>query len=155
METQRDVIQARLDAVQWEYGDKDPVAIDELTHRIVTTGRKFSLISYSDLVKGVEFHFPNVRSGEPYCIDIYDWSELDRRIIGDCLGYISWRSYTKAKFMASALVVARLESKPSDIFFEWMETLGVLPNVYRDTVLAFWAEQVKRAHHWYKYGKQI
>jgi len=57
--------------------------------------------------------------------------------------------------MASALVVAQLESKPSDIFFEWMESLGVLPDTKEDTVLAFWSAQVKKAHHWYKYGKQI
>ena len=150
-----DPIQAKLEAVQWEYADKDLEAVNELTGRIAETGRKFGLISYSDLVKGIEFHFPNIAGGRTYRIDTYDWSGLDRRIIGDCLGYISWRSYTEAQFMASALVIARLESKPSDIFFEWMETLGVLPNTKEDTVLAFWSLQVKKAHHWYKYGKKI
>lgn len=150
-----DPIQAALDAVEWEYADRDLAAIDELTKRIADTGRKFGLISYSDLVKGIEFHYPNINSGRPYRIDTYDWSGLDRRITGDCLGYISWRSYTQAKFMASALVIARLESKPSDIFFSWMEQLGVLPDTREDTVLTFWSQQVKKAHHWYKYGRQI
>jgi len=150
-----DQIQAQLDAIQWEYADQDLVAINELTTRIADTGRKFGLISYSDLVRGVNFHYPNINNGEAYQIFTHDWSGLNRRIIGDCLGYISWRSYTEAKFMASALVIARLESKPSDIFFEWMESLGVLPDVNEDTVLAFWSEQIKRAHHWYKYGKQL
>jgi hypothetical protein len=64
-------------------------------------------------------------------------------------------SYMEAGFMCSALVIARLESKPSDIFFEWMETLEILPNLRDDTVLAFWSEQVKKAHQWYKYGKRF
>ena len=56
--------------------------------------------------------------------------------------------------MASALVIGRLESRPADNFFEWMEYLEVLPNTKEDTVLKFWAEQVKLAHQWYKYGKR-
>ena len=64
-------------------------------------------------------------------------------------------SYLEAEFMASALVMGRAESKPSDSFFEWMEYLNVLPNLKEETVLAFWSEQVKKAHHWYKYGKKI
>ncbi len=150
-----DAIAEKLKLIEWEYADKDPLALNELQNRIEDTGRKFSLISYSDLVKGVDFHYSNINDGNPYRISIYEWSGLDRRIIGDCLGYISMESYLKAGFMASALVVARLESKPSDIFFEWMESLGVLPDLKEETVLAFWSEQVKKAHHWYKYGKKI
>lgn len=150
-----DPIQTQLDIIQWEYGDKDPAAIKELTARIEKTGRMFSLISYSDLVRGVAFHFPNIGNGEAYYIHTHDWTGLDRRIIGDCLGYISWKSYSQWKFMASALAIARLESKPSDLFFEWMETLGVLPDLNESTVLEFWASQVKKAHHWYRYGKQL
>ena len=150
-----DPIANKLIAIQWEYADQDPIALAELSKRIEETGKKFSLISYSDLVKGIEFHYPNINDGEAYCISIYEWSGLNRRIIGDCLGYISMQSYLEADFMASALVIARLEPKPSDIFFEWMESLGVLPDTKEDTVLAFWTEQVKKGHHWYKYGKQI
>mgnify|MGYP003966944281 FL=1 len=150
-----DPIADKLKAIEWEYANKDSKALGELQKRIEETGRKFSLISYSDLVNGIEFHYPNINNGEAHCISIYEWSGLDRRIIGDCLGYISMQSYLEAEFMASALVVAQLESNPSDIFFEWMESLGVLPDTKEDTVLAFWSAQVKKAHHWYKYGKQI
>jgi hypothetical protein len=47
------------------------------------------------------------------------------------------------------LVVNKAEFKPSDQFFKWMEELGVLPNLKEDTILAFWADQVNRAHNWY------
>lgn len=146
---------AKLDLVEWEYADKDPDAISELQSRIEAKGRQFGLISYTDLVRGVDFHYPNINQGKPYRINIHGWSGLDRRIVGDCLGFISKESYLAHGFMASALVIARLESKPSDMFFEWMVSLGVLPDLKEETVLAFWVEQVKKAHHWYKYGKQI
>lgn len=151
-----DSIAAALQAVQWQYADQDLRAIDVLTGRIRETGRKFGLISYTDLVDGIEFHYRNINNGAPHQISVWgEWTGLDRRIIGDCLGFISRNSYLEAGFMASALVIARQESKPSDIFFEWMRDLGVLPNLREDTVLAFWSEQVKRAHHWYRYGKKL
>lgn len=150
-----DPIVEKLNAIEWEYGDKDPRAISELRSRIEETGRKFRLISYTDLVRGVDFHYPNIKQGGPFRINTHEWSGLDGRIVGDCLGFISRESYLKHKFMASALVIARLESKPSDLFFEWMKTLGALPNLSESAVLTFWVEQVKRAHHWYKYGKEL
>lgn len=151
-----DDLEERFDEMEWEYGDKDLHAIDVLTGRIKEAGRKFSLISYTDLVSGVAFHYPNINSGEPHFISVFgEWGGLDRRIIGDCLGYISMRSYKEAGFLASALVVARLESKPSDIFFEWMRDLGVIENTSDSNVLAFWTDQVKKAHQWYKYGRRI
>lgn len=150
-----DPVIAKLNAITWEYADQDLDAIAELRTRIEQAGRKFGLISYTDLVKGIDFHYPNINQGQPLRINVYEWSGLERRIIGDCLGYISRESYLASGFMASALVIARMESKPSDIFFEWMRTLGVLADIKEDTVLAFWVEQVKKAHHWYKYGKRI
>lgn len=152
-----DLIEKRMAEVQWEYADKDLAAIDQLTARIAKTGRKFALISYTDLVSGIPFHYPNINSNKPHFINVYggEWTGLDRHIIGDCLGFISMHSYLEAKFMASALVVARSESKPSDMFFDWMKNIGALPNTSEMAVLAFWSGQVKKAHHWYKYGKQI
>lgn len=150
-----DDVARQLREIEWDYATTDVTALGELRNRVEDTGRRFQLISYTDLVKGVDFHYPSINGGAPYRINIRDWSGLDRRIVGDCLGRISMESYLEAGFMASALVIARLESKPSDIFFEWMKRLGVLPDTREDTVLAFWADQVKRAHHWYKYGQQL
>ncbi|MBT6053352.1 MAG: hypothetical protein HOI47_09835 [Candidatus Scalindua sp.] len=150
-----DKIEEKLKSIKWEYADQDLPAIEALEERIASTGNRFGLISYSDLVEDIDFHFPNINQGSPYRIRIYEWSGLDRSIIGDCLGYISMRSYSEAQFMASALVIARLESKPSDIFFKWMVSLNIIPDLSEDSVLKFWTEQVKKAHHWYKYGKKI
>ena len=144
-----------LRAIVWDYADKDLAALAVLRDRIQDTGRNFSLISYTDLVKNIDFHYPNINNGIAYQINLHGWTGLDRKIIGNCLAYLSMESYLEAGFMANALVIARLESKPSDIFFDWMERLEVLPNQDEDTVLAYWCEQVKKAHQWYKYGRRI
>src|SRR3954465_5417895 len=100
-----DEIAQKMAEIGWIYADKDPNALAILEERIADTGRKLGLITYSELVKGVDFRLPNIRKGEPYRIQIYGWSGLDRAILGEFLGYISSRSYDKAGFMASALVV--------------------------------------------------
>jgi len=145
-----DELAQKFRAVQWTYADKDPGARAELTRRIADAGGRLGLITYSDLVRGVTFHLPNIRNGEAYTISVYDWTGLDRRIIGEFLGYISMESWEEGGFLASALVVNKQEYKPSDIFFEWMRQLGVLPDLREDTVLAFWADQVNKGHNWYR-----
>jgi len=149
-----DELALKLQSIRWTYGDKDLNAIAELTAKIEEAGKRQALISYSDLVEDVVFHYSNIGNGEPYRIRTYDWSGLDRKIIGDCLGYICVQSYVAYGFMASALVVERRESQPSGIFFEWMKSLDVLPNLREETVLAFWADQVKKACQWYAYGRR-
>jgi hypothetical protein len=133
--------------MNWQY--EDPVARAELTRRIRQTGAKQKLIVYSDLVRGVAFHVPNIKHAATYLIDTSEWEGLDRALLGSFLGQISAESYMQAGFLASALVVNKSGFRPSDQFFEWMEELGVLPNLTEDTVLAFWADQVNKAHNWY------
>lgn len=149
-----DEVARKMAAWTWSYADKDPAALAILEERIAEAGRNLQLITYSDLVKGVTFHLPNVRSGDAYQISIYDWSGLDRTIIGEFLGYISMRSWNMAGFMASALVVNLTELKPSEHFFHWMQELQLLPDMREETVLAFWADQVNKAHNWFSTGRQ-
>ena len=145
----------KMKAIDWVWADKDPNALALLESRIEETGRNLQMITYSDLVKGVDFHLPNVRNGELYRVPIHDWSGFDRGMVGEFLGMISTRSYCEHGFMASALVVNRLEYKPSDLFFDWMVRLNVLSNNSDDTVLKFWIEQVNKAHNWYKSARLI
>lgn len=64
----------QLQGIVWQYADRDLAALGILRERISDTGRKFGLISYSDIVKGVDFHFSNIGEGRTYRIDTYDWS---------------------------------------------------------------------------------
>ncbi len=149
-----DAVSRRLATSEWTWGDKDPAALTELERRIAREGRKKGLITYSDLVKDVAFRLPNVRNVAPYTIKVYDWSGLDRAITGSFLGYISSRSYRKAGFMASALVVNSGERKPSRHFFDFMHALEVLDDKGEDAVLAFWLGQVEKAHRYYGLGRR-
>jgi hypothetical protein len=142
-----DELCAKMKAIDWIWADKDPNALEILESRIEEKGQNLQTITYSDLVKGVDFHLPNVRNGEAYRVQVYDWSGFDRGMVGEFLGYISTRSYCEQGFMASALVVNRDEFKPSPHFFDWMVRLTVLPNSNDDTVLKFWIEQVNKAHN--------
>ena len=149
-----DELARRMEGLEWKWGDKDPAALAVLERRIAEAGRKLGLITYSDLAKDLSFRLPNLRNGAPYQIAVYNWSGLNREIIGSFLGYISARSYRRAGFMASALAVNRSEYRPSDHFFRFMRELNVLPDDREETILAFWADQVNRAHNWYKSGRR-
>lgn len=139
---------ARMESVAWRYSVEDPIALSELKARIESKGRDRALISYSDLVAGMEFRLPSIQES-PYSIDVHDWSGLDRAIIGDFLGHISMASYRAAGFMASALVVGKHADQPSEHFFDWMEQLRILPNRKPETVITFWVEHVQLAHRYY------
>ena len=62
-------------------------------------------LTYSELANGVTFHLPNVNDGQPYQIDVHDWKDLDRAIVGDFLGTIVADSYRAGRFFASAIVI--------------------------------------------------
>ncbi|MEW6131668.1 MAG: hypothetical protein AB1591_00680 [Pseudomonadota bacterium] len=152
----RNRILAALERTQWEYAPNDQAqALQELAQRIARTGRlNRSLISYSNLVAGVRFQFSNVNNGEPFEIDTHNWHGLHRRIIGDCLGYLSYLSYRDHDFMASSLVAGLVENRPSEIFFEWMQELGAIPNLSEKAITEFWVNEVTKAINWYRQNPQ-
>ena len=150
-----DAIAKKMASINWSYGDKDLNALALLERRIADAGRRLGMITYSELVTGVPFHLPNIHAGATYTITTFDWSGLDRRIIGDFLGYASYRSYSRHGFMASALVVNRDEFRPSWHFFQWMKDLDALPDLEETTINAFWIAQVNRAHNWYKANRRL
>jgi len=145
-----DQLSATLSNLRWKFSDADPVSKSELDRRIAATGRKRGLITYSDLVAGVTFTLPTVNHGAPFQIDVADWSDLDRLVLGDFLGAISSDSYQRAGFLATAIVVNKQEWTPSDHFFKWMADLKVIKSRKPEDVIPFWIEQVNKAHDWYR-----
>ncbi len=153
--TQETIISA-LEEVEWPYALNDEAgALQEFQDRICRTARlNTSLISYSNLVAGFNFQFSNVNNGEPFTIDVHDWQGLHRRIVGDCLGYLSYISFRDYNFMASSLVAGLAENRPSDIFFEWMNELGAIPNMSEKAINSFWVGEVNKAVAWYQRNPQ-
>ena len=111
-----DPIESKMNKIKWSYVEHDPHALAALIARVEDAARHEDLINYSDLVRGVWFHLPNVNKGQPFQIDVHDWQDLDRPILGEFLGYISMLSYHKGKFMASALGLTKQSSDPAIIF---------------------------------------
>lgn len=142
-----DPIQERFDEIQWSYATGDPKALGELEQRIAAAGRKRGLITYSDLVRGVRFELPNLQ--KPRTIDVSDWQEIDRAIVGDFLGFISKRSYEKAKVFTSALVVSKMDGSPGEGFYSLLKQLGLIPNTKSTKALDLWAEHVAKSHTWF------
>ena len=142
-----DPVAQRFLDMEWLYATGDPKALRALEERIAFAGRKRSLITYSDLVRGVTFDLPNLQQSR--IIDTSDWHDLDRAVVGSFLGYISMRSYERAKFFASALVVNKTDGSPGDGFYNLLRDLGLIPNKNSPKALDLWAEHVAKAHTWY------
>lgn len=142
-----DPVQQRFDEIEWTYATGDAKALKELEERIAAAGRKRGLITYSDLVRGVTFNLPNLQ--KPRTINVTDWQELDRAIVGDFLGYISKRSYERAKLFSSALVVSKMDGSPGEGFYSLLKQLGLISNARSTKALDLWAEHVAKAHTWY------
>lgn len=146
--TDIDPVAKRFREIRWDFGDKDAAARAELSSRIADAGRRRGLITYSELVRGVEFHLPNVKDS-PRVIDTGDWEDLDRAIVGSFLGYISMESYDRGKFFASALVVGKRDGSPGEGFYSLMKELELVKSSKTDQALHLWAEHVAKAHQWY------
>lgn len=142
-----DQISQRFCEIEWCYARGDVTALGTLEQRIATVGRKRGLITYSDLARGVTFDLPNLR--EPRIIDVTDWQDLDRAIVGNFLGYISMRSYERSRFFSSALVVSKMDGSPGEGFYNLLVELALIPRVRSAKALDIWAEHVAKAHTWF------
>jgi len=152
----RNTILSNMEKVEWTYALNDQNGVlQEFQDRICRTARLNSaLISYSNLVAGINFQFSNVMDGHSFIIDVHNWHGLHRRIVGDCLGYLSYVSYRDYDFMASSLVAVLAENRPSEIFFEWMNVLGAIPDMSENAIDSFWVNEVNKAQEWYKKNPQ-
>ena len=144
-----DPITERFKDITWRYAPQDAPALAELENRVAAVGRRQSLITYSDLVRGVEFHLATLRDPVRQ-IDVADWQDLDRAILGDFLGYMSMRSYETGGFFSSALVVSKMNGLPGEGFFALLKELGLIASSKTDKATFLWTDHVRKAHEWYE-----
>jgi hypothetical protein len=144
-----DSILEHFQRIQWRYAPQDAAAKAELETRIAKAGRRESWITYSDLVRGVHFHLPTLTEPQ-HSIDPAEWTELDRAIVGDFLGYLSMESYAEGGFFSSALVVTKLDGKPGEGFFSLLKELGLISSSKTDKAMYLWSDHVNMAHEYYR-----
>ena len=140
---------AKFRSMHWSFADRDPVALDELRHRIATAGRRRALERYTPLVDGVIFRLPHLHRGQPFEIHTDEWSDLERAVLAEFLGFVSLESYERHGFMASALVVREDDGLPDQEFWSLMTRLGVVLGKSDERAELFWEQQVRLAHEWY------
>jgi hypothetical protein len=139
----------KMIARSWPYSEACPEALAELGRRIAEVGKKRELVHYSKLVNGLELRMANVNHGEPFELGVPEWSEEDRKILGDLLGRLSLDTYQRGKFLASALVTAKGTQEPGEGFWNFVDELGLFTSTSPTRRLMFWSEQVRLAHDWY------
>lgn len=61
-----DSVAQALAAYSWPYTTQDPAACAEIATRAASAGRAKTLITYSELVSGIDFHIPSVNNGRPF-----------------------------------------------------------------------------------------
>jgi hypothetical protein len=145
-----DPLLAKLKSFDWPYPDADDESYQEIKQRIAVAGKKRRLLTYSQLVQGIEFQILSVNDGQPFRMNVNGWTGLDRHIIGQFLGKLSCESYEQYGFMANALIVDAVESRPSKSFFDWMAYVEAIPDKSEKEILRFWAEQVQKAQQHYR-----
>jgi len=134
--------------LKWIYADRDPDAVSVIERRLAETARSDGFINYSDLVQGVVFFLTKDNGMQPFEINTYEWFGHERQILGDYLGFIAYRTYLEADFLASALAVSKTDLRPSKFFFDFARDVGAMkPGEDPDR---FWLTQIVRARDWYR-----
>jgi hypothetical protein len=139
----------KMIAKRWPYAEACPEALAELGRRIAAVGKRRELVHYSKLVSGLELRMDSVSGGAPFELGVPEWSDEDRKILGDLLGRLSLDTYQRGKFLASALVTAKGTQEPGEGFWAFVDELGLFNSTSATRRLMFWTEQVRLAHEWY------
>jgi hypothetical protein len=137
----------KMIAKPWPYSEACPEALAELGRRIAEVGKRRALVHYSKLVNGLELRMAG--DSAPFELGVPDWSDQDRKILGDLLGRLSLDTYQRGKFLASALVTAKGTQEPGEGFWSFVDELGLFTSTSPTRRLMFWTEQVRLAHDWY------
>lgn len=141
---------SRLAAMTFHY-DGDMKANREIARRIAKCARRNGVITYSELVQGIDFRLPNVAAGAPFQLgELGEWTDLDRAVLGSVLGRISADSYLRAEFLASAVAVSKSSREPSEGFKQLVQEAGLLRNPRGDDFVLFWSEQLQKAYDWFE-----
>ena len=139
----------KMSAKSWPYSEACPEGLAKLGRRVADVGKRRTLVHYSKLVSGLELRMADVSDGAPFELGVPEWSDQDRKILGDLLGRLSLDTYRRGKFLASALVTAKGTQEPGEGFWTFVTDLGLFTSASPTRRLTFWSEQVRLAHEWY------
>ena len=124
--------------------ESDP-ALDVLQQRIFDAGAKQSFLTYTELVENVEFNPKSL--GAKYFIT--EMHPVNVALIGEYLDYISSCSQARFGFLASALVVSKIDNAPGPGFYVLAKELSLLSKPGKNEQDLFWISEVQKAYAHY------
>ena len=144
-----DHIAKRFGEQVWAFADQDLEARTAIGQRVAESGRRRKLLTYTELVSGIDFRLPTVAGGAPLRLGVPDWGDLHRAIVGDFLGRLCMETYLQGGFMGGALVVASETRQPSDGYRRLMRFVGALRGNSEVEFLEHWSRETNKAYDWY------
>jgi len=144
-----DPVARRLSEQSWPYASQDATSLAEISRRVASAGAAKRLLTYSEVVSGIDSCLPSVLGGRPLRLGVPEWTTLHRAIVDDFLGRLCLDTYLAGEFMGSALVVATETGEPSEGYRDLMRRVGVLHGRGKDEFLEHWAAETQRAYDWY------
>lgn len=133
----------------WAFAEQDLDAFAAISLRVADIGRQRQLLTYTQLVSGIDFRLRTVLGGNALRLGVPDWGDLHRAIVGDFLGRLCMETYLRGGFMGGALVVASETRQPSDGYRKLMRAVGVLRGNSQDEFLEHWSRETNKAYDWY------
>jgi hypothetical protein len=137
-------ILTQMQLMSWRYAPVDPEAQEHIEERLIETARRKDLIHYSDLVEGVLFMVESSEGNRDHVIT--DWSEFDRALIGDHLGYLNMRYYERHGVLLGSLAISKEQSNPGPGYFNFLRDAGLLRVRDEDRQIEFWIREVERVY---------
>ncbi len=137
LKTLQDKVARYLATLQWQFVLQNPGALLQMERRIDQAIANQVLLTYSQLVDGIDFYLPQSQLSAPYRIEHKDWNGSVGGMVGEFLCYISMQSFVRRGVLSSAVVV-KSNGKISSGFLELSKLLGLLKRIDDATDDAFW-----------------
>lgn len=137
LKTSQDTVARRFAALRWQFVPQNPGVLLQMESRIDQTIANQGLLTYSQLVDGLDFYLPQSKLNAPYRIEHKNWNGSDGAMVGEFLCHISMQSFIQRGVLASAVVV-KSSGKISSGFFELAGLLDLLERGDQATDAGFW-----------------
>lgn len=143
-----------LEVINFIDGPENPEAIQAMKERIAEYARRRQLLSYSELVSGILFIKPKYFGKEPHLINTYSWTGDERHMIGTALAQIVMETVGESNCIITTIVTHKNPNEfgtlPSEVFWKWIQSLGVIDTINEQEVMMFWGQQIEATFRYYR-----
>jgi len=131
-----------LEKQNYPFAKDNASAITKFKNKIQIAAQSGGMLTYSQLVNGVTFTI----NEQDRVIDTLTWQNIDRRVVGDLLAYITLEWYKELEIVPTMIIVEQKDGTPSQISQNWLRDM----EAYRGQFLDFWISEVSKTHTHFK-----